>query len=190
VDSQAVAVGISAVAAALLSGFAGAYLGAWKTTRHDRVERARTRRIEAADDLVQAWATALFGIDAAITALLTGFDGFPALAVEAQRHVNVAIKSSVRVDLLFGVIGLAASNSNAVRDGTRGALHAVQRGDADTARQHHAAASLSLAYLVNLLADEIESTGTRRDLARKFKTIHHEPEANPANRATSSIPEP
>ncbi len=36
---------IAAVAAALLSGFGGAYLGAWITTRHDRTERLRALRI-------------------------------------------------------------------------------------------------------------------------------------------------
>jgi hypothetical protein len=57
---------IVAVAAALVSGFVGAWLGAWITTRHDRFEQLRTRRIEAADALVQEWADTLFAMDAAI----------------------------------------------------------------------------------------------------------------------------
>jgi hypothetical protein len=183
VDTHAIEVGAAAVIAAVLSGFGGAYLGARLTTRHDRRERARTRRIEAADDLVQAWATALFAIDAGINELeSTGNPPAPAAILEMRLLINAAVKLSVRFDLLFVAISLASKNEDAVRDHARAAVAAVEAGDADEARRRHAAASISQAWLVNTAAEAIESTGTRRDVARQLQDVLKEPEANPEHR--------
>jgi hypothetical protein len=108
VDIHAIEVGVGALVVAAASGFGGAYLGAWTTTKHDRIERARTQRIEAADDLVQTWATALFAIDAALTEVEMPTGRVPERIPEARDYVNAAVKSSVRVDLLFGSTGYAA----------------------------------------------------------------------------------
>jgi hypothetical protein len=194
VDTHAIEVGAAALAAAFISGLGGAYLGAWKTTSHDRIERARTRRIEAADTLVAAWATALFAINAVIEDLERLEEqgdystGELPRAILAPLHelVNAAVKASVRLDLLFGANSLPASNTNAVRDQTRAAITALELADTGEARRRFDDASLSQAWLVNTAAEAIASTGTKRDAARKLKAMLDEPEADPVNRHSAA----
>jgi len=66
--------------------------------------------------------------------------------------INTAVTLSVRVDLLFGITNLLASNQNAGRDWTRAAVAALEASDVHEARPHHAAASLSQTRLVNTAA--------------------------------------
>ena len=182
-DAHAVEAVVAALAAAGVSGFAGIYLGAWKTTRHDRVERARARRIDTADELVQAWATALFTIDGAILELARPAAGdLPARIAQAHEDVSTAVKSSVRADLLFGTQSLVAKNTNAVRDETRSSIHAIEQGEAHRARQLHGDASLSQSWLVVAAAAAIQSTGEKGDVARRFETALNEPEIDPSIR--------
>jgi hypothetical protein len=179
-DTHAIEVGAGALVIAAASGFGGAYVGARTTARNDRIERARTRRIEAADDLVQAWATALFAIDEAINQLPA--PGGQPRVPQLLKLVNDAVKLSVRLDLLFTAISLPAQHTNEVRDHARAAIAAIERGDANEARRAHAGASLSLGWLVNTAAEAIESTGTRRDAARSLKEMLKDPEANLSRR--------
>jgi hypothetical protein len=183
VDTHAVEVAVGAVVVAGGSGFLGAYISARKTAKHDRIERTRTRRIEAADHLVQAWAKALFSVGG-LFRWEGGLPGnFDRHIAEADADINAAVMSSVRVDLLFGILGLIAKNANALRDEARAAIRSVQDGDFPKARAHHEAASLAQTYLVSTLSEAIESTGTRSDPARKFKTVLDEPDADPKVRA-------
>ena len=183
----------TAVTASLLSGFAGAYLGAWITTKHDRTERLRALRIDAADDLVQAWATALFAIDSAIRDReepRTGSVDQKARALaakisEAHELVNKAVTLSVRVDLLFASTSPTSTNTNAVRDEARQSLHALEQGEVQQARKWHGQASLSHAYLVVAAGEAISSTGTRRDAARDYGTALAVPEIHPEVRAAA-----
>lgn len=156
-----------AILAAVPSGFLGAWFGAWQQTRHDRIERLRDRRIDAADALVQAWPTALFAIDGAIDE--PDASASQALIAQARRQVNEAVRLSVRVDLLFGSMSLTSSITNVVRDEARHALHALERGDINAARQHHSEASLVHAYLVIVAGAEIERTGKTRMARRRHK---------------------
>jgi hypothetical protein len=153
------------------------------TTRHDRAERLRARRIDAADEMLQEWATALFAIDTAINELQTPSGKLESLVATARDHVNAAVKLSVRVDLLFTVIGPTASNTTAVRDQARLALEAIEQGDANRARQFHGDSSLSQSWLVNAAGEAINSTGTRRDAADEFKAALETPEIHPEVRA-------
>lgn len=106
-----------------------------------------------------------------------------AMIARAHDEVTAAVKSSVRVDLLFAAISPTASNTNAVRDQAREAIHAIEQDDPNLARRHHLDASLSQSYLVNVAGEAIQSTGTRRDIARKFKGVRKLPDADPKNRA-------
>ncbi|HEU5214908.1 MAG TPA: hypothetical protein VFU30_05155 [Gaiellaceae bacterium] len=188
-DAHAIEVGAGALVIAAASGFAGAYLGAWTTARHDRIERARTRRIEAADDLVQAWAAVLFALDEAIQKFTAPIGLGPDrvtikldLITNLQQLITAAVTLSIRVDLLFSSIGLAAKNEDALRDQSRAAVGALLDGNFDEARRLHAAAAMSQAWLVNTLAEAIDATGTRRDVARQLRDVSKEPESDPANR--------
>jgi hypothetical protein len=189
VDTHTIEVGVAALVIAAASGFGGAYLGAWTTARHDRIEQARTRRIEAAEDLVKAWAAVLFAIDAGIQEFGAPIGLGPdratkklARIVEVQELITAAVTLSIRVDLLFSATSLAAKNEDALRDQTRAALEALMDGDLARASRLHAAASISQVWLVNTAAEAIQSTGTRRDFARSFKAVPKEPAADPANR--------
>jgi GTP1/Obg family GTP-binding protein len=180
-DRHAIEVGVGALAIAAASGFGGAYLGAWTTARHDRTERARARRIEAADELVQAWSSALFALDTAINQLKLSHDLFPGVS-RLHELINTAVTLSVRVDLLFGTVSLTSRNENAVRDHARAAVAAIERDDPEEARKQQGDAAESLAWLVNTAAEAIESTGTRRDFARRLKEVQRESGADPVLR--------
>ena len=189
-DTHAIEVGVGAVVLAGASGFFGAYLGAWTTARSDRIERARTRRIEAVDELVAAWTAVLFALDTAIQeleALATG-EPNPAARMTSRRNeladlITAAVTLSVRVDLLFGAASLPSRNGYALRDQARSTLNALKDGDAVKARELHWAASVSLTWLVNTATDAIESTGTRSDWVRTAKKAMRElPESDPDNR--------
>ncbi len=101
---------------------------------------------------------------------------------ELHELINAAVTLSVRVDLLFSAISLASRNEDALRDQARAAVVALLDGDVNEARRLHGAASRRQAWLVNTAAEAIESTGTRRDFARRFKAVLKSPEADPANR--------
>ena len=183
-DAHTIEVGAGALAIAVGSGFGGAYLGARMTTSHDRIERARTRRIEAADDLVQAWGAALFAIDAAINEAATPARGqLPSRIAEARNLINSAVNLSTRLDLLLGAISLASRNEDAIRDHARASVAAAEKRDVVEARKRHGAASVSLAWLVNTAAEAIASTGTRHDPAKRFKEVRRESEADPTQRS-------
>ncbi len=184
-DVHAVEVLVGAVIVAAGSGFGGVWFGARTTTRHDRIERARSRRIAAADDLVRAWATALFAIDAAIRELETPTGVLPVKIAQAHDDVTTAVKLSVRVDLLFGTTSLTSAHTNAVRDEAREAIHAIETGDVNAARQNHGDASMSHAWLVIAAAEAIQSTGEKSDVARTFKAVLEEPEIDPDMRTRS-----
>lgn len=156
-----------AILAAVPSGFLGAWFGAWQQTRHDRIERLRDRRIDAADTLVQAWPTALFAVDRAITE--SEASARQRSIAEAHRHVNDAVRVSVRVDLVFGSTSLTSSITNVVRDEARQALQMLEQGDAVSARQHHGEASLVHSYLVIVAGAEIERTGKTRVARRRHR---------------------
>jgi hypothetical protein len=168
---------LAAIAAALLSGFGGAYLGAWITTRHDRIERLRALRTSAADDAVQAWSAALFAIDAAsmlhedrsLTNVDMKRDAVRGKIAEAHQLVNHAVTLSVRIYLLFTSISVTARNADAVLDEARQALIQLKKGNAQEARRLHDEASVSQYYLVLAAGEAIASTGTKRDVARDFK---------------------
>ena len=185
-DTHTIEVGAAAVGAAVLSGFGGAYLGARMTTRHDRIERARARRIEAADDLVQAWPSALFVIEALIGQIKSARPETTPMrsysVPEAYDLINTAVSLSTRLDLLLGAVSLASRNEDAVRDQARAAVAAILEGDLEEARRQHAAASLSLAWLVNTAGGAIASTGTKKDEARRFREVPNEPDADPSRR--------
>jgi hypothetical protein len=156
-----------AILAAVPSGFLGAWFGAWQQTRHDRIERLRDRRIDAADGLLQAWPTALFAIDGAIDERDARVR--QAMISQARGQVNDAVRLSVRVDLVFGSTSLTSSITNVVRDEARDALRALEQGDTIAARQHHLEASHVHAYLVIVAGAEIERTGKTRLARRRHK---------------------
>jgi hypothetical protein len=171
-----------ALAAAALSGFGGAMWGARIANRHDRIERLRARRIDAADEMLQEWALALFAIDAAINELETPAGQIAERVETAVQHVNTAIRLSVRVDLLFTIVGATAANANAVRDEARHAILSIRNSDAKEARRHHGEASLHQAWLVNAAGEAISSTGTKHDDARRFTELRSETDLHPAAR--------
>lgn len=181
---HAIEAALALVATAGISGLGGVVWGARITTRHDRAERKRDKRLAAAVELGKAWATALFAIDNAITVRELGCDDetVAAAILHAHRDVSNAVTSSILVDLLFGTTSWSSANTNAVRDDAREALHALQNDDAQAARRHHFAASASQSYLVIVLAEAIESTGTKSDVARTFHEALKVPDIDPARR--------
>jgi len=185
--AHAIEAALALIATAGLSGLGGVVWGARITTHHDRAERKRDKRVAAAIELGKAWATALFAIDTAISVCELGCDDdtVAALIFQAHRDVSNAVTSSIPVDLLFGTTSWSSANTNAVRDDAREALHALQNNDARAARRHHLAASASQSYLVIVLAEAIESTGTKSDVARTFHEALKVPEIDPARRPSA-----
>jgi hypothetical protein len=176
---------VAVVAAALLSGLAGAWLGAWTQTRHDRRERLRDRRIAAADDLTQAWGRALFVVDMAIDSAPAGQPTNEPTLDLLNAEINKAVMLSARVDLLFDARSVTSQNSNALMRQLRLAVQSLRDGDSQTARRHQLNAGESMGWLVTAAAQAIASTGRRTDALRTINKALDEADIDPAKREGS-----
>jgi len=83
-------------------------------------------------------------------------------------------------------VSLASTNANVVRDRARASVDAAEHGDPASARHELEQAAGHLAWLVNTLGEAIHSTGTRHDVARRFKELRSEPYTHPDVRSSDS----
>lgn len=171
-----------ALAASAATGFLGAWLGAWLQIRHDRKERLRARRIDAADELAVALSDALLALSDAINLYELGKDE-EAASLDIEGLISAAVTKSSRADLLFVSSSLTSTNSARIFRELRRSLHLAQQGNIQQARKLHGEASMTMAWLTYAASDAIRTTGTRRDRFRDLRKLEKQaPQVDPANR--------
>jgi hypothetical protein len=169
----------AAIGIALVSGFGGALVTGYFTTRHDRRERFRALRVEAATACIRACAETLLQlsratktIDYAVQAIKDGKstpeEAGDRMKTEHDRLIALlgeARAKRVLVDLLFGVdspVAVASSDTFQEAFWGVGALAPPGR-DTKTADEHHMAASVDMETLSRQATAAILRTGTWTD---------------------------
>ena len=135
------------------------------------MKHVRDRRINAADNVGQAWGRALVAVDKAITALEDRDATLGQKVAEASDLVSKAATLCVRIELLFGPASLVDQNADALHGEIREALRSVSGGNAAAATRWLRDASASLYWLALGMVEAIRKTGARDDDIREVKHL-------------------
>lgn len=177
VDS-ATAIALGALVAAL-SGFLGAVVGAFLTSRHDRRERFRALRVESATAFLRACADALLQTSVAASTVerrltdkveghLTAEEAATEMKDAIDRTHTLIAEAAARralVQLLFGTGSPTEMSGAALLAHLRNAADALDPPEFDvvTAHECHASAALEMEALSETATNAILQTGTTRD---------------------------
>ncbi len=155
---------IAAVIAAGASGFLGVWWGSRTQTRHDRIERLKGRRTDAAAALIEAWTDALFEVDRLYEHVDQGETPAAELLVPASEAITEGVRRQSRFELLFGPDSPATESSSLLRQTLRKEVDLLGKGFANEARYDHLhEASPHIDSLIRQASSAIARTGTADD---------------------------
>jgi hypothetical protein len=155
---------LAAVIAAAASGFFGAWWGTRTQIRHDRIERLRGRRTDAAAALIKAWTDALFAVDQLYERVDEGETAPAELLAPASDAITEAVKHQTLFELLFDPDSPATTSSTLLRHTLRNEVDLLGKGFVNEARYNHLnEASPHMDSLIRHASSAIARTGSADD---------------------------